>query len=123
MEFELSKACLISCPFAITSLICCKVTILYKPIAKSMRKGQISTPWLPNRSMDFDEIRHLELSLEVPTRRPRHDAKFHFDRTMWVVWANTQFATVTEKTISGVRVSPGSADTLVREVGQQITIR
>jgi len=29
-----------SCPFAITSLICCKITILYKPIAKSMGKGK-----------------------------------------------------------------------------------
>jgi len=36
---------------------------------------------------------------------------------MWVVSANTQFATVTEKTISGVYVSPGSAETLVRKGG------
>jgi len=36
---------------------------------------------------------------------------------MYVVWANTQFATVTEKTISGVHVSPGSAETLVRRGG------
>jgi len=36
---------------------------------------------------------------------------------MWVVSANTQFATVTEKTISEVHVSPGSAETLVRRDG------
>jgi len=36
---------------------------------------------------------------------------------MWVVSANTQFATVTEQTISGVHVSPGSAETLVRRGG------
>jgi len=29
-----------SCPFAITSLICCEITILYKPMAKSMEKGK-----------------------------------------------------------------------------------
>ena len=35
---------------------------------------------------------------------------------MWVVSANrpTQFASVTEKTISGFHVFPGSAETLVR---------
>ena len=33
---------------------------------------------------------------------------------MWVVLVNTQFATITEKTIFGVHVSPGSAETLVR---------
>jgi len=33
---------------------------------------------------------------------------------MWVVSANTQFATVNKKTISGVYVSTGSAETLVR---------
>ena len=33
---------------------------------------------------------------------------------MWVVLANTQFATITEKTISVVHVSPGSGETLVR---------
>ena len=42
-----------------------------------------------------------------------HHAKFYFDLTMWVVSVNTQFATVTEKTISEVRVSSGSAETLV----------
>jgi len=36
---------------------------------------------------------------------------------MWAVLANTQFATVTEKTISGVYVSPASAETLVRTGG------
>jgi len=40
-----------------------------------------------------------------------HHAKFHFNLTMWVVSATTQFATVAEKTISGVHVSPGSAET------------
>jgi len=46
-----------------------------------------------------------------------HHAKVHFDMTMWVVSANTQFVTVTEKTISGVHVSPGGADILVRRSG------
>jgi len=46
-----------------------------------------------------------------------HQTKFHFDPTMYVVSANTQFATVSEKTISGVHVSPGSAETLVRRGG------
>jgi len=46
-----------------------------------------------------------------------HCAKFYFDPTISVVSANTQFAIVTEKTISGVYVSPGSADTLVRTGG------
>ena len=36
---------------------------------------------------------------------------------MWVVSANTQFATVTEKTISEVHVSPGSGETLARKSG------
>ena len=39
---------------------------------------------------------------------------FYFGPMTWVVSANTQFATVTENTISGVLVSPGNADTLVR---------
>jgi len=30
-----------SCSFAITSLICCDITILYKPMAKSMGKGKL----------------------------------------------------------------------------------
>jgi len=42
-----------------------------------------------------------------------HHAIFHFNPTMWVVLANTQFATVSEKRISGIRVSQGSAETLV----------
>jgi len=46
-----------------------------------------------------------------------HHAKFHFDPTMWVVSANTQFATVSEKTIYGVRISQGSAETLIRRGG------
>ena len=36
---------------------------------------------------------------------------------MYVVPASTQFATVTKKTISGVHVSPGSAETLVLRGG------
>jgi len=44
--------------------------------------------------IDFDELRTLQ--------------------NFTSIWGNTQFATVTEKTISEVRVSPGSADTLVR---------
>jgi len=36
---------------------------------------------------------------------------------MWEVSANTQFATITERTISGVHVSPGIAETLVRKGG------
>ena len=28
------------------------------------------------------------------TRQPTHHAKFDFDPTTWVVWANSQFATV-----------------------------
>jgi len=45
-----------------------------------------------------------------------HHAKFHFDPTMWVVSANTQFATVTEKTIYRVHVSPGSAEKFLDNV-------
>ena len=36
---------------------------------------------------------------------------------MWVVSANTQFAAATKKTISGFRVFPGSARTLVKRGG------
>jgi len=36
---------------------------------------------------------------------------------MWLLSANIQFANVTEKTIAGVHVSPGIADTLVRRDG------
>jgi len=46
-----------------------------------------------------------------------HLAKFHFDPMMWVVLANTEFATVTEKTISSVYVSPGSPEKSVRRGG------
>jgi len=31
-----------SFPFAITSLICCEITILFKPIAKSLGNGKFS---------------------------------------------------------------------------------
>jgi len=99
-----------SCPFAITSLICCEITILYKSMAKSMGKGKFRPPQLRNRLTDFDEILTLELSHEEHPPR-----KISFQSDMWVVSANTQFVTVTEKTISGVHVSPGSAETLVRK--------
>ena len=36
-----------SYPFAITSLICCEITILYKPMAKSMRNGKFRPPTAP----------------------------------------------------------------------------
>ena len=45
-----------------------------------------------------------------------HNAKFHFDLTMYVVSADTQFATVTEKTIPG-SCFPDNAETLVRRGG------
>ena len=113
MEFEHSYAYLTSCPFAITSLICCQITILYKPMAKSMKKGKFRPSQLRNRLIDCDEIRSLQNYLLKIT----HHAKFHFDPTMWVVSANTQFATVTEKVISGVHVFPGSAETLFMRGG------
>jgi len=75
-----------------------------------MRKGKFRPPQLQNRLVSFDEIRTLQLTPNS------HGAKFHFDPMMWVVSANTQFAIVTEKTISRVHVSQGSAETL-GEVG------
>ena len=36
-----------SYPIAITSLICCESTILYKPMAKSMRNGKFRPPTAP----------------------------------------------------------------------------
>jgi len=88
---------------------------LCKPIAKSIGKGKFRLPQLRNRLIDFYAIRTLELYLLKTT----HHEKTYFDPTMWVVSAsaNIQLATVTEKTISGVHVSPGSADTLVRKDG------
>jgi len=59
--------------------------------------------------IDFDEIRTLELPPEAT-----HHAKFNLYPTMRVVSANTQFATVTEKIISGVHVSSGTAESAVR---------
>jgi len=44
-------------------------------------------------------------------------ANFRFDPTMWVVSANTQFAAVTEKIISGIHAFPGNGETLVRTGG------
>ena len=78
-------------------------------MAKSVRKGKFRPPELRNRCIAFDEIRTSELSSE-----DRIPCKFHFDPTMWVVSANTQFATVSEKTISWVHVFLGSAETLVK---------
>jgi len=59
--------------------------------------------------IDFDEIQTLELPREAT-----HHAKFNLYPMMRVVSANTQFATVTEKIISGVHVSSGTAETVVR---------
>jgi len=78
-------------------------------MVKSMTKGKFQPPQIQDRLIDFEKNRTLELS-----RKTTHHAKFHFDPTMRVLSANTQFATVTEKTISGVHVSPGSGKTLVR---------
>jgi len=41
----------------------------------------------------------------------------NFISIMWVVLANTQFTTASERTISGVHISPGRAETLVRRGG------
>ena len=46
-----------------------------------------------------------------------HQAKFYFDMTIWMVSANAQFVIVTEKTISVVHVSRGSAAALVTAGG------
>ena len=67
-------------------------------MAKSTRKGKFRPLQLRNRLIDFDEIRTSELPPE-----DRSPAKFHFNPTMWLVSANTQFATVIEKTIPGFR--------------------
>jgi len=83
-------------------------------MAKPMGKGKFRSPQLRSRLVDFDEFRTFELSSED---YPPCHAKFHFDPTMWVVSANTQFGTVTEKTVSRVHVFPGSAETLVRRGG------
>ena len=78
-------------------------------MAKSMGKGKFRPPQLGNHLvilMKFEPQNYL-------LKNTQH-TKFHFDPTIWVVSANTQFATVTVKTISGVHVSPSSAETLVR---------
>ena len=83
-------------------------------MAYSMGMGKFRPPYLRNRLTDVDEIRTLEQPLETT-----HHAKIHFDPTMWVVSENTQFTTVTEKTIFGVHASPGNAETLIsRETNQ-----
>jgi len=69
-------------------------------MAKSVRKSKFRPPKLRNRLIEFDEIRTLELNPKATDH-----VKLHFDPTMWVVSANTQFATVIEKTISGVHMS------------------
>jgi len=50
--------------FAISSVIYCVITILYKPATKSVRKDKCRPAQLRNRLIDFDEIRTLELSSE-----------------------------------------------------------
>jgi len=55
----------------------------------------------------------LYISWRLPTMQ-----KFHFDPTMWVGSAKTQFATALKKTISGVHVSPGSTETLTERGGK-----
>jgi len=42
----------------------CEITILYKPMTKSMRRGTFRTPQLRNRLIGFDKIRTLELPTE-----------------------------------------------------------
>jgi len=88
---------------------------MYKPMAKSMGKGKFRPPQLRNRLIDFDEIRTLELPPE--DHSPCKISSRSEYSGLWVVSANIQFVTVTEKTIFGVHVSPGSAETLVRRGG------
>ena len=78
--------------------------------AKSVAKGKFQPPRLRNRLTDFDEIRTSDLPPKTS-----HRAKFHFDPTTWVVSENTQHDW--NDTISGVHVSPGSADTFVSRGG------
>ena len=54
-------------------------------MAKAMGNGR----FLGNHLTDFDETGNLKL----PSKTTLH-AKFNFNPTTWVVWANTQFATV-----------------------------
>ena len=82
------------------------------PMAKSTRKSKFRPPQLHNRLIDLMKFEPWNHVLKTT-----HHAKFHFDPTMRVVSANTQLTTVTEKTISVVHVSPGSAKTLVKRNG------
>ena len=63
-------------------------------------------PQLQNCLIDFDEIQTSEVRTIPPEDQPPY--KISFQLMTWVVWP---------KTISGVHVSPGSAQTLVRRGG------
>jgi len=78
-------------------------------MTKSMGKGKFRAAQLWNLLIDFCKIRTLELSLEdhLSCKIP-----FRFDDVGGL--GESQFATITEITISVVHVSQGSADTLVR---------
>jgi len=75
-----------SCPFGITSLICYKITILYKPMAKSMRKGKFrpstalkpldqflwnssltTVSWSPPTTQNFISIRRCGWYRPIPS--------------------------------------------------------
>jgi len=60
--------------------------LLYKPWPNQWETANFDPNTAPNRLIDFDETRTLELPHEGHDR-----AKFHFDQE---VLANTQFATV-----------------------------
>jgi len=70
-------------------------------------------PQLQNSLIYFDEMLILELS---PKSHLPRKISFRSD-DVGGLSKYTQFATVTEKTLSGVRVSSGSAETLVRRRG------
>ena len=77
-EFELSITSLFnfSCLFAITSLIRCKITILYTPMAKSKKNVKCQPPQIQNTWIDFDEIQTLELP---PEDHPQRKTSFWSD--------------------------------------------
>jgi len=64
------------------------------PTTKAMRKGgfQPPTEHLGNNLADFDDT--LTNWNYGTTPKDCNHAKFDFDPTTWVVWANTQFATL-----------------------------
>jgi len=81
-------------------------------MSKSMRKGKFRPPQIRNHLIDFNEIRNLEL--------PHEDhilCKISFRSDNVGDLGEYPVVTVTEKTISGVHVSPSSAETLVRKRG------